>query len=213
MIKYSYLFNVPNLYASALLLYRAASLCVYLEQQGIRCRITKFLRKPKTAHRWSTAHHIVNGKITLEQLRRLDDGRDLDGNVWYKPEWDAGGDGSQSASASEPIKQNAIHQGPPHTVYSQEGYAPNDPARLPNLPDIPISKHVYGLAIDMTVEWERLGGAWGDYAQALVAQFGLARPVASESWHFELGARNESRVSAWQVARWAIRSRRKRTPA
>lgn len=213
MLKYSYLFHLPNMFRSARLLYRAESLCFYLEQQGIRCRITKFLRKPRTAHRWSTAHHIVNGGITLEQLRRLEGGRDLDGNVWYKPEWDAGGDGGMSANTSEQIKQNAIQQGPPHTVYSEEGYAPNDPARLPNLPEVPISKHVYGLAVDMFVEWDRLGGAWSDSAQALVARFGLARPVASESWHFELGARNESRPSALQVARWVIRSRRKRTRA
>jgi hypothetical protein len=210
-LRYLYLLSVPNILGAFLLLYRAKAMCLYLEEQGIHCRITKFWRKPKTAHRWSTAHHIVTGKITLERLRQLEGGQDLDGNVWYRPEWDAGYDGSVSASVCQRIRQNAVHLGPPQTVYSEEGYPPNDPARLPNLPEIPISRHVYGLAIDMMVAWDGLDGAWSDRAASLVRQFGLARPVASESWHFELDARNGSNVSPFQFARWVIQAQFRRS--
>lgn len=193
---------------------------VYLEDQAIDCRITKFLRKRRTAHRWSTAHHIVNGRISIGALRRLKDGRDTDGNIWYKREWDAGHNDDASASACKLIKSNAIELGSPGTVYAEEGYAADDPARLPNLRDIPISKHIFGLAIDILVDWSKLGGPWSDHAKDVVTKFGLVRPVDHEHWHFEIDPDTllaitpyfvipPHQVAGW-VIHWSMRSRKKK---
>jgi len=175
-----------SLVQNILLPYRVVGMCLYLQSLGINCKITKFLRKKRTAHRWSTAHHIVFGKVSIGALRRLEDGRDRDGFQWYKPEWDDGSDDSTSANSIEEIRQNAITLGAPNTEYALEGYGSKDPARLPNLGDIPISKHVYGLAIDVLVDWSQFGGAWSQHARETVSQFGLIRPVPDEPWHFEI---------------------------
>ena len=186
LFSYLYLLNPKTFFHSMALLYRSIAMAVYLENNEIHCRITKFLRKRETAHRWSTAHHIVNGRIKIGALRKLKGGKDRDGNLWYSQEWDTGYDDEISASKCEPIKINAIKLGSPQTVYAEEGYEPEDEARLPNLQDIPISKHVFGLAIDIKVDWHKLGGPWGDHAQKVVTKFGLVRPVEYEEWHFEL---------------------------
>lgn len=186
LFSYLYLLNPKTFLHSMALLYRAIAMAVYLENNDISCRITKFIRRRETAHRWSTAHHIVNGRIKIGALRALKDGRDRDGNLWYKQDWDAGYDDKESASRCELIRINAIKLGSPQTVYSEEGYEPGDPARLPNLQDIPISKHVFGLAIDALVDWSKLGGPWSAFAREVVTKFGLVRPVYDEEWHFEV---------------------------
>jgi hypothetical protein len=44
------------------------------------------LRSPKTAHRFSTAYHILHDFVSIEDLRKTP--IDADGNIWYKQEWD-----------------------------------------------------------------------------------------------------------------------------
>jgi hypothetical protein len=182
-----------------ILLYRVIALIVYLENQGVNCRIIKFFRKRKTAHRWSTAYQIFDGNISIGVLRSLQDGMDIDGNVWYRPEWDPGYDDYVSGNTSELIKRNAITLGPPKIVYAEEGYDPDDPHRLPNLKDIPVSKHVYGLAIDAFIEWSKLEGPCSDTAKGIVAKFGLVRPVDNESWHIEVDSEKLFAISPYLI--------------
>ena len=146
----------------------------------------------------------------MRALRELENGKDEDGNLWYRREWDAGYADDERANASEPIKENAVHWGPTDTVYAEEGYAADDPRRRPNLTAIPISKHVYGLAIDVLIEWEKLGGPWSDRSRSLIAQFGLVRPFVDEAWHLELDTDGSIVAPPHTVIIWAIRHALKR---
>jgi hypothetical protein len=166
--------------------YRITALKLYLNRLGINCKFNQHYRSKKTAHRWSTAYQIAIGNITLEDLRRLKNGKDQDGNIWYKKEWDLGEPYSECAKISTDILDNAIKVGPPRMVYAEEGYESDDPRRYPNVKSIPVSKHVYGKAIDFEIDWNQFGGAWSSNAAQIISQFGLIRPVKKEDWHFEL---------------------------
>jgi RHS repeat-associated protein len=44
------------------------------------------LRSKETAHRWSTAYHILHDFVLIDDLRK--NRIDIDGNIWYRDEWD-----------------------------------------------------------------------------------------------------------------------------
>ena len=171
---------------AALIRVRVKLLSYHLRRRGVMCTINAQFRPPALAHRWSTAHGIVTGRVTMGALRALDSGRDQDGNVWIRPQWGRELSDRMGSDACAQIVQNAIALGPAKMVYAEEGYEPEDPRRLPNTEDIPVSRHVGGRAIDLNVDWALLGGPWSEQSTALVTRFGLRRPVPEEPWHVEL---------------------------
>jgi len=42
-------------------------------------------RDPETAHRVSTAYHIIHDLVSIDDLRNVP--KDMDGNIWFKDEW------------------------------------------------------------------------------------------------------------------------------
>ena len=48
--------------------------------------VTQGLRSAKNAHKYSTAWNILHDFVSIDDLRETP--KDLDGNVWYKDEWD-----------------------------------------------------------------------------------------------------------------------------
>ena len=179
-------FRFFDVYTSIILKYRITTLKFFLDRLGVYCNLIQHYRSKEAAHLWSTAYQIANGNITIGDLRRLENGKDKDGNVWYKRNWDPGGHDNICAKISKNILDNAIKMGTPKMVYAEEGYEHDDPHRYPNLKNIPISKHVYGKAIDVKIDWPQLGGAWSTEADQIISQFGLVRPYNQEDWHFEL---------------------------
>ena len=175
-----------SLLGAVILRFRVLRLCRYLRKKGIECGIRGQFRSKATAHRWSTAYHIVNGFIKLSELRKLREGRDNDGNLWYRPEWGSDLPDNTIAAIIPEIKTNAQILGQRRSVFAAEGYDFFDPRRQPNLSTIPVSSHIGGLAIDVKLDWDKLGGAWSDEACGIVEKFGLRRPIQEEHWHLEL---------------------------
>jgi hypothetical protein len=131
------------------------------------------VRSPRTAHKNSTAYEIRKGTVSLEALKALEGGKDLDGNVWYEDGW---------TEAEAKAKAERVWDGPE----AHEGYPVGDRRRLPNGLEAPkMSEHCTGEAMDVTIPW-RDGDGWHAEANELVKRFGLARPIAAERWHFEL---------------------------
>ena len=133
------------------------------------------LREPETAHLNSTAFHIRTGVVTMDAVKALADGKDLDGNVWYREGW-----------TEDQVKANALDVWDGKVAH--EGYVAGDPKRLPNAPEVPVSTHCSGQAMDVTIPWRKSDGdGWHQEARELVTRFGLARPIdPDERWHFEL---------------------------
>jgi len=178
--------RIDYLGVAALIRVRVKLMSYHLRRRGVMCTINAQFRAPALAHRWSTAHGIVTGRITMGALRTLDSGRDRDGNVWIRQQWGRELSDQTRSDACPEIVQNAIALGPATMVYAEEGYECGDPRRLPNTEDIPVSKHVGGRAVDLNVNWALLGGPWSEQSNALVTRFGLRRPVPEEPWHVEL---------------------------
>lgn len=129
------------------------------------------MRAPATAHRWSTAWHIRHRRIRLRRLRALNNGRDLDGNLWYQRRW-----------TWNRIIANA--RGHWNGAYAAEGYPRRDPRRRPNINRPWVSNHIHGRAMDVTHPW--VIGSWSRRARRIVANHQLRRPVRTEHWHFEI---------------------------
>lgn len=110
------------------------------------------MRSPKEAHRWSTAYQIRQGNVPLKNLQELSDGRDKDGNTWYKPEW----------TKKEEVQENAkaIWEG----ALAAEGYPKGDERRKPNTFAGGVTRHATGMAVDATFVWN-----WGKGDQKQVA--------------------------------------------
>lgn len=167
------------------------------------------LRTREKAHIVSTAYHIrQRGGISLADLRALPDGKDADANIWYKPEWETWASRNSGylyfapkvtdnafALAKQQGKKFIAANGDISCAY--EGYPSDDQHRVPNVPQVPISNHVLGLAIDLSgIEWDKLGGQWSKEANEFVAGFGLTRPFSpdaetyciKEHWHFEMAS-------------------------
>jgi len=140
--------------------------------------IKQGIRTKKTAHKWHTAKMIRDGKVALQKLKDLEGGKDEDGNIWWKAEWD----GLPDAQALTKAKAHAktLWSG----AYAAEGYPAGDSKRLPCNCSKGRSNHLFGNAIDAKIPWT--GGAWSTDAKTRVDNAGLKRPVSSESWHFEL---------------------------
>lgn len=188
---------------AARLKWRVKALSFYLRSRGVSCSINLHYRSAALAHRWSTAHAIAAGRISLGVLRALPGGRDLDGNRWYDRGWDtAGGHDGLAASTVPAVVANAVELGPPDMAFANEGYAADDPRRHPNVSDVMLSAHVTGRAIDLNVAWAALGGPWSDQACAIVRRFALRRPYADEPWHVETDAAAAPGFSVRDVACW-----------
>ncbi len=187
-------FKFDDAYLAIILKYRISVFKLYLNKLGINCKLLQQYRSKKIAHRWSTAYQIANGGITLGDLRRLKDGIDEDGNIWYKRDWDPGGSDDEYARISKPIVTNAIKLGQAKMHYAEESYETNSLRRDPNIKSIPVSRHVYGQAIDFRIDWSQLGGPWSLKAEQIISQFGLLRPHGQEYWHFELDKNEKSRT-------------------
>ena len=175
-----------NIIGAFILRIRVKRFCSYLRRLGIKSAIRGQFRSRAKAHRWSTAYHILSGAITIGDLRALRGGVDRDGNQWYKAEWDLGMPENASANLSSEISANAQSLGAKKLSFAAEGYGPTDARRIPNLNEVPVSKHIWGLAIDVNIDWDKLGAPWSNKVCDLVDQWGLARPVISEHWHLEL---------------------------
>jgi hypothetical protein len=150
-------------------------LCQYLIDNNLIIKdieLSEGARSAKTAHQWSTAYYIRKGVITKDRIESLPGGKDLDGNLWWKPGW----------SQTEIIANaKSMWSGD----RASEGYPPGDPRRLPNTDEVEMSRHCPGQAMDVRIRW-RNGDGWHTEANDLVKQFGLSRPEAGEAWHFEL---------------------------
>ena len=175
-----------NVRHASLLRYRYFKFKQELSKLGVRCELVQQYRDKKTAHKWSTAYHIINGKITVGSLRKLANGRDQDGTLWYSAKWGNGVDDYDSANSASDILENAMRKAAPNFPYAEEGYPTDSDYRLPNLSTIPVSKHVSGMAIDIDVDWDRLGGAHTKLSHQMLTLFGLQRTKDDEDWHLEL---------------------------
>ena len=186
--------------------FRVKGLSYFLRSQGVNCNINLHYRKSTVAHRWSTAHSIAVGNTAMRSLRELKDGCALDGNRWFSDEWGVGVPDDAKASDCEAVLGNARALGANDLAYAEEGYEAGDPRRFPNVPDIPVSNHVCGRAIDLNVDWGRLGGPWSKGANELVRQFGLKRPYADEAWHVELDDEKKPGFGVFHLIRWVTKS-------
>ncbi len=184
-----------------------------LKAKGIKFKTINDVRPKTTAHILSTGHHIrEKGAVPLGDLQALKDGKDLDGNTWFKEEWKQvstllGLGAPRAATDAEMLdkaKANAFELAQSkgadfvaggHISCAYEGYEPADAHRRPNVLGVPVSSHVTGHAIDLSgIEWGKLGGEWSAEATQFVAGFGLTRPFSpdaktyciKEPWHFEL---------------------------
>lgn len=200
---------------AGVLAYRVAALRLYLKRQGLNAGLNAHYRARALAHQWSTAHHLAAGQITLGALRQLPGGQDWDGTVWYEAAWDNGAPDATPAATLPGVRALAARWGAPNLNYAEEGYASADARRAPNGAAVPVSRHVAGQAIDVAVDWDTLGGAGSAAAHALVARFGLMRPVPAEPWHVEarppltLGV-SPLRVLVWGLHHLARKARRRR---
>lgn len=186
---------------------RAKAMSYHLRLRGVRCSMMLHYRDPRVAHRWSTAYAIMAGEIALATLRDLPEGRDADGNLWYRPEWEAAGAQGERAADCPDLLENAARLGPPNGNYAEEGYGPTDPRRWPNGPEVPVSRHIDGRAIDLWVDWAKLGGPWSEESLATVARFGLTRPYRHEEWHLELLEDGSPQFSLAEALTSMIRSK------
>ena len=171
----------------------------------VRCQV----RPPSIAHRYSTAYHIVAGQVPLDRLIHYP--TDLDGNIWFRPEWlllarlEADGDAylnaviqcnaasncreTWSAEWHEFVGRTATLRWPV-LGYALEGYPADSPQRRPNVETIPMSKHVSGMAVDIALHLDSLPDFWDPHIDAVAQEFGLHRPYPQsckhpEYWHFE----------------------------
>jgi hypothetical protein len=168
---------------------RVLRLCSFLKRRGIRCQINVHTRYPALAHRWSVAHHLLNGTLTIGDLRALPAGRDQDGHLWLAPQWDDLDLPPDAPARNLPkVSAQATRLAAPDGVYAEEGYPPGHSARRPNPDEVPVSLHVQGLAIDLGIDWTSVDDEdpWGATVNAWVARFKLARPIPDEPWHFTL---------------------------
>ena len=175
-------------------------------------------RTKRQAHRWSTAFHILIGDIPLKKLQEIlppelkdadgkqkndksnDEVRDEDNNVWYRRGWSR----EDTEANARKLYDNGKNKKPP----AFEGYDVKDERRAPNIPSNsinpnrpPLSKHVFGEAMDVGTFWNSSidggkGDEWSDLANATVEKFFLNRPLnrsdpygygedGVENWHYE----------------------------
>lgn len=143
------------------------------------------MRSPAQAHQMSVAWHIQYGtNVTLDALKALTDGKDSDGNRWYKEGW-----------TMEQVKANA-HNVRASSAIAAAGYPKGDPRRKPLNDNQGVSRHCSGGAIDVTIPWRAKGknastnstDVWG--WEEIYKMFGLHRPLGPSSkhpehWHIE----------------------------
>lgn len=201
----------------------------YLIQTADENHISAGKRSPKEAHRWSTAFHILHDMVSIEDLRKTPKDLDnnvwykqewdvlfcLSQDTHLDPtkrlQWIGYLDYLVKKNASdqaEDIQMGGRLSGYIFTPfglvrdvnYAAEGYEVGDPNRLPNSSYPQVSKHVYGLAVDISMgilqgeAWKKLGYTEID---RIADAYGLQRPLNipdyvnytnaenAEWWHFE----------------------------
>jgi len=113
------------------------------------------MRSPGQAHVLSTAYHIGQGMVPLEKLQALPAGRDRDGNVWYKKEWETTRGGKKATPRQIMAKARANAKAKfPKQRQAAEGYRIGDPGREPNTFKGGVTLHATGRAIDATFWWD-----------------------------------------------------------
>lgn len=152
------------------------------------------MRSPHDAHFMCVRYEIArNGmqNVSMENLKKLKDGRDADGNKWYEPGWTKDqviahaeslyGKGGKGAVAAAGYNFGDAHR------------APLDIGSGPG-----VSRHCSGHAVDVDIPWrsenapEHTSDVWA--WEQVYHQFGLTRPLhkdrggkksTQESWHIE----------------------------
>ena len=152
------------------------------------------MRSPKAAHFMCVRYEIAkNGmqNVSMENLKKLNDGRDADGNKWYEPGWTK----EQVIAHAESL----YGKGGKGAV-AAAGYNFGDPRRAPlDIGGGPgVSRHCSGHAVDVDIPWrsdkdpEHTADVWA--WEQIYHQFGLTRPLhkdrggkksTQESWHIE----------------------------
>jgi len=188
------------------------SLVERLEMEGFLRKgldhITAGGRTPAAAHKFSTAYDIIHNHISLEALQETP--VDADGNVWYPhslPTDLTCLSEYQLIALETLVKSNASYISRdtqnrtlictqygcfPDVSFALEGYPRGDPRRRPNTDRWPVSKHVYGLAVDVGDNWATTE-YWKPEVDAIANEFDLNRPYfpgnivepIDEYWHFE----------------------------
>ncbi len=122
-------------------------------------------RTPRQAHIVSSAYNIrERDAIKLDVLQSLNDGKDLDGNIWYQKDWDLPKAKTNAFALAQHEGAKYINGGKVSCAY--EGYDKDDEHRRPNVTDVPVSAHTRGKAIDLGgIEWDELGGQWSAEAK------------------------------------------------
>jgi RHS repeat-associated protein len=149
----------------------------YLTNLPDAMHISSGRRTDREAHKFSTVYHILHDFVSIDDLRKTP--KDLDGNIWYKEEWDVHYCAYKNSNLDPRIrtvargyldyliKRNASNQTPYHlkgrlkgtiytpygsimdVAYGLEGYEAGDPKRLPNSSYPGLSRHVSGWAVDI----------------------------------------------------------------
>ena len=198
----------------------------YLVSSNPSIVVSQGYRTPADAHRFSTSYHLFYGFIDSEVLGCYP--IDSDGNIWNDPATDFLYTFACSGSSTLSMPANLCSPRARWSIenakkgegsnyfcgafkcgfsYAQEGYPPGDPRRLPNSDDVPVSNHVYGLAVDIVGWWsDDPDDIWGLPITNIAQQFRLDRPfteayvneqnaqlardngrtrLQAEFWHFE----------------------------
>ncbi|HEX7835922.1 MAG TPA: hypothetical protein VF469_00590, partial [Kofleriaceae bacterium] len=152
------------------------------------------MRSPHDAHFMCVRYEIAkNGmqNVSMENLKKLKDGRDADGNKWYEPGWSKDQVIAHAESLYSKGSKGAV---------AAAGYNFGDPRRAPlDIGGGPgVSRHCSGHAVDVDIPWrsekdpEHTSDVWA--WEQVYHQFGLTRPLhkdrggkksTQESWHIE----------------------------
>lgn len=143
------------------------------------------MRSPFEANSWCVAWYLLHAPskniVTLDTLKALDGGKDIAGNVWYKPGWTL----EDAKKVARTIRTSSAQ--------AAAGYPRGDKRRAPLKINEGMgqSRHCTGNAIDVTINWRKEGvnaskntaHTWG--WKDIYTRFGLHRPVSNEHWHTE----------------------------
>lgn len=178
------------------------------------------IRSNQVAHRWSTAYSIIHDKISITDLRKTPrdlDGNVWYNKNWefiprdsechltpvledlleYRVKKNASDKADNFLYKGRNPFKGWIKAGLGYVKdvpFALEGYPGNDPKRLPNFlssQNLPMTKHVLGLAVDIEI-WGPVN-LWDNRIKDIADKYNLVRPFTEnngkgypeEAWHFE----------------------------